>query len=78
MLLGVLRGVLRRPRLKRAARAVLQHMPRLRARLQGWMHRAVLSPDAMARARPRPSGEMTPRSARMYRELQQALEARKD
>lgn len=78
MLLRLLRGVLRRPRLKRAARATLQYFPRLQARLQGWMHRAVLAPDASARARPRPAGEMTPRSARMYRELKQALEARKD
>ncbi|UMR31019.1 class I SAM-dependent methyltransferase [Massilia sp. MB5] len=63
--------VLRQPALKRGARALLRWTPRLQARLYALM----LSQDG-ASALPPASGELSPRAARIHRELK-ALQARK-
>lgn len=75
-LLALARAALRRPRLKRAARAVLARLPSLRARLQAMMHHAAQS-QAMPPEPPAPLGDMTPRTLRVYHDLQTALKRKK-
>ena len=75
-LLALARAALRRPRLKRAARAVLARLPSLRARLQAMLHHAAQS-QAMPPEPPAPLGDMTPRTLRVYRDLQTALKRKK-
>jgi hypothetical protein len=77
VLLGLMRAVLRQPRLKRAARHVLLHVPALQARLQRFSRRAALAPDALRARRPHAVHGMSPRSARRYAELQRSISARK-
>jgi O-antigen chain-terminating methyltransferase len=75
-LLALARAALRRPRAKRAARALLARMPSLRARLQAMLHHAAQS-QAMPPEPPAPLGDMTPRTLRVYRDLHTALKRKK-
>jgi len=68
-LVALARAALRRPSVKRAARAVL-------ARLQAMLHQAAQS-QAMPPEPPAPLGDMTPRTLRVYRDLQTALKRKK-
>ncbi len=68
-------AVLRRPRLARAARALLARWPALLARLHRMARRAPQAPPAQA---PPPSDEyLSPRALQAYRQLQRALHTRK-
>ena len=75
-LVALARAALRRPSVKRAARAVLARLPSLRARLQAMLHQAAQS-QAMPPEPPAPLGDMTPRTLRVYRDLQTALKRKK-
>lgn len=85
-LLDLMRAVLRRPRLKRAARTVLARFPALQARLYGMLQHASHVPAPAASAPPpAPASvmDLSPRALRIYHELKQSelkhsLEARKD
>ncbi|HEV7817278.1 MAG TPA: class I SAM-dependent methyltransferase [Janthinobacterium sp.] len=73
-LLGLLRAVLRRPRLKRAARSLLRYAPALQARLHGAIYQAGMAPAPAAGGQ---HGELSPRALQAYRELKKSLEAKK-
>ncbi|MBP1206776.1 O-antigen chain-terminating methyltransferase [Duganella sp. 1411] len=75
-LLALARAALRRPRAKRAAVALLARVPSLRARLQAMLHHAAQS-QTLPPEPPAPLGDMTPRAARVYHDLQTALKRRK-
>lgn len=72
-LLGLLRAVLRRPRLKRLARRALHYCPPLQAQLQGLLYRNAFD-AAPALAPGQPRGDLSPRSIRMYLALKRAQE----
>lgn len=61
-------AVLRRPALKRAARAVLRHVPALEARLYKMM---LDNSSAVRVVLDQPASELSPRAARVYQELRQ-------
>jgi O-antigen chain-terminating methyltransferase len=68
-------AVLRRPRLARAARALLARLPALQARLHHLAYRPVAPPAAP----PPPAAleQLSPRARHAYQQLQHALDARK-
>lgn len=72
-------AIMRRPRLKRVALALLAYMPSVRTRLRDLLHRhdALHHPVNAPPAEPLPIGEVAPRVAKIYRELKQAQQARK-
>jgi SAM-dependent methyltransferase len=73
--LALMRVVLRRPRLKRAARAVVARLPLLQARLYRLLQHAPADVPADA---PPPSAEhLSPRALHAYQQLQRALRTRK-
>ncbi|WP_256078314.1 bifunctional 2-polyprenyl-6-hydroxyphenol methylase/3-demethylubiquinol 3-O-methyltransferase UbiG [Massilia sp. YIM B04103] len=74
--LGLARAVLRRPRIKRLARAVLQHLPGLQARMQGLLYQAAAESARAAAAEVH--GELSPRATRAYHELKKAYQTRKN
>ena len=77
----MVRAVLGRPRLKRAALALLAHMPGVRTRLRGMLYRPDplhQAPQAPPPPEPLPMGEVPSRVARIYRELKQAQQTRND
>lgn len=74
--LGLARAVLRRPRIKRLARAVLQHLPGLQARMQGMLYQAAA--EAARGTAAEVHGALSPRATRAYHELKQAYQTRKN
>jgi hypothetical protein len=72
----LVRAVMRRPQLKYLARRILASFPSLRERLQGMMYRAALAPNGKRAAGPQADSDLSPRTLRMYRELQRAFEKR--
>lgn len=79
-LLALVRAVLRRPRLKRAARAALAGFPALQARLQRAAYQSAMqAPVSQPAALPVPEDvqHLSPRAQQAYQQLQQALAARK-
>ncbi|HEX8615054.1 MAG TPA: class I SAM-dependent methyltransferase [Telluria sp.] len=79
-LLALMRALLRRPRAKRTALAVLRRFPGLHARLYGMLRRANSTPAPPAAPFPSSAsaGELTPRAQRIYEELKQAIDSRKN
>ena len=69
-LAALARRVLGNARLKRMARKALQSAPRLHARLQLMMHRAVLPPRALPRRTP--LAQLSPRARELYCQLTRA------
>jgi len=69
---ALMRAALRRPRLKRAARALLSHAPQLQARLYRMAHQPPPVSAAVA-----PEQQLSPRALLAYQQLQRALGARK-
>lgn len=77
-LLALTRAALRRPAIKRLARPLLARLPGVQARLQAMLyHAAAQAPQAPPPEPPAPLGDMTPRTLRLYRDLQSALKTRK-
>lgn len=74
--LALARAALRQPRVKRVVRPLLARLPSLRARLQAMLHHAAQS-QALPPEPPAPLGDMTPRTLRIYRDLQGAIKTRK-
>ncbi|NHZ89359.1 methyltransferase domain-containing protein [Massilia sp. CCM 8733] len=80
-LLALMRALLRRPRAKRTALAVLRRFPGLHARLYGVLRRGNNPPPPPPAAPFPPSASMddlTPRAQRIYQELKQAIDSRKN
>lgn len=84
-LLALMRALLRRPRAKRTALAVLRRFPGLHARLYGVLRRGNNPPPPPSSPPPAapfpPSAsveELSPRAQRMYQELKQAIDSRKN
>lgn len=75
VLLALVRATLRRPRLKRLLRPLMARVPGLRARLETMLHHAAQS-AAVAPEPAAPLGDMTPRTQRIYHDLQTALKNR--
>lgn len=75
-LLALVRAGLRQPRIKRLARPLMARLPRLQARLQAMLHHAAQA-AAPVQERPAPPGDMSPRTQRIYQDLQSALKTRK-
>lgn len=76
MLLTLMRSVLRRPRMKRAARALLRHSPALQSRLQTMLAQTVVTEATLAPMPQPPAGDMSPRTLRRYHELTTLLHKR--
>lgn len=76
-LMAAVRAVLRAPRLKRAARAVLAHFPHWRARLQTLAYRATAPAPAPSAAAADDAAALSPRARHALQQLQRALDARK-
>lgn len=72
-LLRLMRAVLRQPLLKGAARRVLARFPGLQARLRGMLYQPAPGAAALPPEPPPAGGDLSPRAARVYHELQQAL-----
>ncbi|WP_426110381.1 hypothetical protein [Massilia sp. PWRC2] len=66
------RAVLRRPQLKYAAKTLLATFPSLRTRVQGMMYRAALSSHSRLSNRLKDDAELSPRTIRMLRALNNA------
>lgn len=73
--LGLMRLVLRRPRLKRAARAVVARLPLLQARLYRMLQHAPA--EVPVDAPPASAEHLSPRALHAYQQLQRALRTRK-
>jgi O-antigen chain-terminating methyltransferase len=76
-LLALMRAALRRPRVKRAARALLRFSPSLQARLAGLLQQSAAAQTVLPAEPPQPPGDMSPRTLRHYRNLKSSLETRK-
>lgn len=79
-LLALVRAILRRPRLKRAARSLLAPFPALQARLQRAAYQSAMQAQAAQPAAlpvPEDVQHLSPRAQQAYQQLQQALAARK-
>lgn len=76
----VLSAAMRQPRVKRAARTLLSRIPGLQSRLRALLYRHMLAAQSGAMPPPEPmiGNEAPPRTARIFRELKQAQQARKD
>ena len=72
--------VMRQPRVKRAARILLARVPGLQSRLRALLYRQMWSIQAGAAPPPEPviGSEAPARTARIFRELKQAQQARKE
>lgn len=66
------RAVLRSPRLKSLARAILARFPAMQGRLRALMLRSALAPHAKWSVRPQSDGDLSPRTQRMLDELRRA------
>ncbi|UOD31185.1 class I SAM-dependent methyltransferase [Massilia violaceinigra] len=81
-LLALMRALLRRPRAKRTALAMLRRFPGLHARLYGVLRRGNNPPPPPPPAAPFPPSasldDLTPRAQRIYQELKQAIDSRKN
>ena len=76
-LLSVMRRLLRYPRVKRSALALLKHFPGLHARLYRLLRRGSGVPQQPAAAPQGVQGALSARTRRAYEELKRAIEARK-
>jgi SAM-dependent methyltransferase len=79
-LLALMRALLRRPRAKRTALAVLRRFPGLHARLYGVLRRGNNPPPAPPAPFPASASadELSPRARQVYQELKQAIDSRKN
>lgn len=77
VILRLVHGVLRRPRLKRAALRVLALLPPVEARLHRMLRATAAPAQPGWRFSPTSSDDLPPRAARMLAELRQAMEAQK-
>ncbi|NHZ96578.1 class I SAM-dependent methyltransferase [Massilia sp. CCM 8734] len=79
-LLSLMRALLRRPRAKRTALAVLRRFPGLHARLYGVLRRGNNPPPPPPAPFPPSTSvlDLTPRAQRIYQELKQAIDSRKN
>ncbi|NHZ60823.1 class I SAM-dependent methyltransferase [Massilia genomosp. 1] len=79
-LLALMRALLRRPRAKRTALAVLRRFPGLHARLYGVLRRGNNPPPPPPAPFPPSTSvlDLTPRAQRIYQELKQAIDSRKN
>ncbi|XYJ11340.1 hypothetical protein ACSUZJ_04955 [Telluria sp. B2] len=69
----------RQPQLKRAARVLLARIPGLQPRLRAFLYRSMwTNQSGMAPPEPMIGNEAPVRTARIFRELKQAQQARKD
>lgn len=79
LVLAAMRAVMRRPRVKQAARGLLRRFPGLQARLHGILTRSAV--QAMQTAPPAATpqqqpGALSPRAQRIFEQLKQELDAR--
>lgn len=72
----VVTSVVRRPRVKRLARFVLDHTPVLQTRLHAWVHRGVVAPPRRYHV-PLDKDDLSPRMQSALNELEQYVKARK-
>jgi len=77
LVLRLVHGVLRRPRLKRAALRVLALLPPVEARLHRMLHNTATPVQPGWRFTPASSDDLPPRAARMLAELREAMKAHK-
>lgn len=75
-LLGVMRRLLRYPRVKRTALALLKNFPGLHARLYRLLRRGVVAPQAAPVPPQGVQGAMSARTRQAYEELQQAIKGK--
>jgi len=83
LLRQAVQATLRRPRLKRVARAMLARMPMVQRQLRVVLYRhdpnaPHMRPPQAPEPEPVPGAELPARTARIYRELKQAQQARKN